>query len=294
MYDHVATLELFINNPIFFYCAVGAVGLLFGSFFNVVIYRLPVMMKTGWTRQCEELLELEAGGNTAEFSLVTPRSQCPQCQQLVRAVDNIPVLSYLLLGGRCRHCRARISWRYPLVELSTAVMFVVTAWAIGVSYQALAGLILTGLLIPLIFIDIDEQILPDSITFPGIWAGLIFNSFGILTDLHSAVLGAVAGYLSLWAVYWGFKLLTGKEGMGYGDFKLLAMLGAWLGWQMLPLIILLSASVGAVFGVIILAIGDKARDTPIPFGPYLCMAGWIALLAGEEIVSAYLQFSGIS
>ncbi|MFC1680222.1 prepilin peptidase [Pseudomonadota bacterium] len=290
----MALIEAFSNSPVFYYCAVGAVGLLFGSFFNVVIYRLPVMMKSGWTQQCKELLELEDGESPVAFSLVTPRSQCPQCHQPVRAMDNIPIVSYLVLGGRCRHCRIRISWRYPFVELLTAVMFVVTAWSFGVTYQALAGLVLSGLLIPLVFIDIDEQILPDSITVPGIWVGLIFNSFGILTDLHSAVLGAAAGYLSLWAVYWGFKLLTGKEGMGYGDFKLLAMLGAWLGWQLLPLIILLSASVGAVFGIIILALGDKARDTPIPFGPYLCMAGWVALLAGDEIVAAYLQFSGIS
>jgi len=173
-------------------------------------------------------------------------------------------------------------------------MFVTIAWSYGFTYQALAGLILTGLLVPMIFIDIDEQILPDSITLVGIWTGLLFNAFGVLTDLQSAVFGAIAGYLSLWSVYWVFKLLTGKEGMGYGDFKLLAMLGAWLGWQMLPLIILLSASVGAVCGIIILALGDKARDTPIPFGPYLCMAGWVALLAGNEIVSAYLQFSGLS
>lgn len=285
-------IEIFSASPVLFFCSIGVLGLLFGSFFNVIIYRLPVMMKTGWTRQCEELLELKATEKAGEFSLVAPRSQCPKCQTPVHAIDNIPILSYLILGGRCRHCRVRISWRYPLVELLTAAMFITVAWSFGVTYQALAGLVLTGLLIPLIFIDIDEQILPDSITIPGLWIGLVFSTFGILIDLQSAVIGAIAGYLSLWAVYWAFKLLTGKEGMGYGDFKLLAMLGAWLGWHMLPLIILLSASVGAVFGIIILAIGDKARDTPIPFGPYLCMAGWIALLAGDEIVSAYLQFSG--
>lgn len=290
----MAIVEILSGNPLFYYCCAGFLGLMFGSFFNVIIYRLPRMMKAGWTQQCEELLELEVSRQPPEFSLVKPRSRCPHCQKPVRAMDNIPILSYLILGGRCRHCDARISWRYPFVEALTATMFVTIAWSFGFTYQALAGLILTGLLVPMIFIDIDEQILPDSITLAGIWMGLLFNAFGVLTDLQSAVFGAIAGYLSLWSVYWAFKMLTGKEGMGYGDFKLLAMLGAWLGWQMLPLIILLSASVGALCGITILALGDKARDTPIPFGPYLCLAGWVALLAGNEIVSAYLQFSGLS
>lgn len=269
-------------------------GLLFGSFYNVVIYRLPIMMKAGWTQQCQELLELDERDEAPRFSLMQPGSHCPQCQTPVRAVDNIPVLSYLILGGQCRYCRTKIALRYPLIELLTACLFVAAAWRFGFSVQALAALVLTGMLIPLSAIDIDEQILPDSITLPGIWIGLLFNLFGVLTNLHSAVIGAIAGYLSLWTVYWCFKLLTGKEGMGYGDFKLLAMLGAWLGWQMLPLIILLSATVGAVFGIIILALGDKGRDTPIPFGPYLCMAGWIALVAGDDIVSFYLQIAGLS
>jgi len=252
------------------------------------------MMKNGWSQQCEELLEIENRTDVAELSLLSPGSNCPHCSTPIRAFENIPVLSYLFLGGRCRHCKTRISWRYPFVELMTACMFVATAWVFGFSYQALAGLILTGLLIPLIFIDIDEQILPDNVTLVGVWIGLMFNSFGVLTDLQSAVFGAMAGYLSLWCVFWAFKLLTGKEGMGYGDFKLLAMLGAWLGWQLLPLIILLSASVGAVIGIVLLALGNKARDTPIPFGPYLCLAGWIALIKGNEIVTVYLQISGLS
>jgi leader peptidase (prepilin peptidase)/N-methyltransferase len=289
----VELIELLSNSPVFYLCSVGVLGLLFGSFFNVVIYRLPRMMKDGWSQQCEELLEIENRTDKVELSLLSPGSNCPHCSTPIRSFENIPVLSYLFLGGRCRHCKTRISWRYPFVELLTAAMFVVTAWVFGFSYQALAGLILTGLLVPLIFIDIDEQILPDNVTLAGVWIGLAFNSFGVLTDLQSAVFGAMAGYLSLWCVYWAFKLLTGKEGMGYGDFKLLAMLGAWLGWQFLPLIILLSASVGAVIGIVLLALGNKARDTPIPFGPYLCLAGWIALVKGDVIVSAYLQISGL-
>jgi len=289
----VELIELLSSSPHLYLFSVCILGLLFGSFFNVVIHRLPRMMKIGWTQQCEELLETQNRSSTPELSLMHPASKCPHCNTSIRPVENIPILSYLLLRGRCRNCKKRISLRYPLVEALTAAMFVATAWAFGFSYQALAGLVLTGLLIPLIFIDIDEQILPDNMTLTGIWVGLAFNSFGILTDLQSAVLGAIAGYVSLWCVYWAFKLLTGKEGMGYGDFKLLAMLGAWLGWQLLPLIILLSATAGAIIGVIILVIGKKGRDTPIPFGPYLCLAGWIALLQGDEIVSAYLQISGL-
>ena len=290
----VELIELFSSSPVLYLCSVGVLGLLFGSFFNVVIYRLPRMMKNGWSQQCAELLEIENRAGVDEISLLSPGSNCPHCSTPIRAFENIPVLSYLLLGGRCRHCKTRISWRYPFVELLTASMFVATVWVFGFSYQALAGLILTGLLVPLIFIDIDEQILPDNVTLAGVWIGLAFNSFGVLTDLQSAVFGAMAGYLCLWCVYWAFKVLTGKDGMGYGDFKLLAMLGAWLGWQFLPLIILLSASVGAVIGIVLLALGNKARDTPIPFGPYLCLAGWVALVKGDVIVSAYLQISGLN
>ena len=199
----------------------------------------------------------------------------------------------MLLGGRCRHCKVRIPLRYPFVELLTAIAFTTVAWRFGFSDAALAGIILSGLLIPLIFIDIDEQILPDAVTIPGIWAGLIVNIFGVFADLQSAVIGAIAGYACLWLVYHGFKLLTGKEGMGYGDFKLLAMLGAWLGWQQLPVIILVSATVGAIIGIALLMIRNQSRDTPIPFGPYLCLAGWIALLQGGDIVSFYLRVSGL-
>ena len=252
------------------------------------------MLQYSWTEQCEELLEVKDRSPKLELSLVNPGSQCPRCSKPITALENIPILSFLILRGRCRHCEAKIPLRYPLVEALTAIMFVVTAWTFGFTYAAAAGIVLTAMLIPLIFIDIDEQILPDSITLPGIWLGLVVNSFGILTDLHSAIYGAVGGYVSLWLVYHGFRLLTGKEGMGYGDFKLLAMLGAWLGWQLLPLIILLSATVGAIVGIIILALGNKTRDTPIPFGPYLCFAGWVALLKGHEMVHAYLRTTGLS
>lgn len=287
-------LSLLSISPYLYLSSVGIFGLLFGSFFNVVIYRLPKMLQADWAEQCEELLDIKHQAKSTRLSLISPGSQCPSCGHPIGAGENIPVLSYLLLRGQCRSCKSRISIRYPLIEVLTAAVFVVTAWNFGWSYTALAGIVLTGILIPLTFIDIDHQILPDNITLPGLWMGLIVNSFGLLSDLHSAVIGAISGYLFLWLVYHGFRLLTGKEGMGYGDFKLLAMLGAWLGWQSLPLVILLSASVGAVIGIVLLAMGNKSRDTPIPFGPYLCLAGWIALLRGEELVSWYLGASGLS
>ena len=284
---------LSVNLPLYLGC-VAILGLLVGSFFNVVIHRLPKMLQNSWTEQCEELLELKERPPLEEISLLHPRSKCPHCDARISAFDNIPVLSFILLRGRCRHCKAKISTRYPLVEILTACSFLGVAWHFGFSPQGLAGLVLTGILIPLMFIDIDEQILPDGITVPGLWLGLFVNSFGVLTDLYSAVIGAMAGYLTLWLVYHGFRLLTGKEGMGYGDFKLLAMLGAWLGWQHLPLIILLSAAIGAIVGILLLTLQGKNRDTPIPFGPYLCLAGWISLLAGNDITNAYLRFSGLS
>ena len=287
-------VDLLSASPAIYLVSVAVGGLLFGSFFNVVIHRLPKMLQNDWTGQCEELLGVSARSKKTDVSLIRPGSCCPHCSNSISAMENIPVLSFLALRGRCRHCQARISFRYPLVEALTAVMFSVVAWSFGFSYAAGAGIVLTALLIPLIFIDIDEQILPDNLTLPGLWLGLAANTFGVLTDLQSAVIGAIAGYISLWLVYHGFKLMTGKEGMGYGDFKLLAMLGAWLGWQMLPLVILLSATVGAVIGVCLLLLGNKSRDTPIPFGPYLCFAGWIGLLWGHEIVQSYWRFAGLS
>lgn len=287
-------ISLLGSNVPLYLAFVAVLGLFFGSFFNVVIYRLPIILEQGWHEQCRELLQIENKAESGRFSLSRPRSRCPSCRSPVAVIDNVPLLSFCLLRGKCRICGSKISLRYPLVEALTAATFVITAWSLGFTYAAAAGIVLTGFLIPLIFIDIDEQILPDSITVPGIWLGLITNYFGVLTDLQSALIGAVAGYLSLWIVYQGFKLLTGKEGMGYGDFKLLAMLGAWLGWQFLPLIILLSATIGAITGIVLLTLSRKGRDTPIPFGPYLCLAGWIALLKGDQIVASYLRFAGLA
>ena len=281
------------NQPLYLVC-IAIAGLLVGSFFNVVIHRLPIMLQSSWTEQCKELLNVNDRAQSVEISLLHPSSRCPNCENRISVLDNIPILSFLFLRGRCRHCKVKISVRYPIVEALTAAAFVIVAWNFGFSIAGLGGIILSGMLIPLIFIDIDEQILPDGITIPGIWIGLLINSFGVFTDLYSAVYGAIAGYVSLWLVYHGFRLITGKEGMGYGDFKLLAMLGAWLGWQQLPVIILLSATVGAVIGILLLLLQKKTRDTPIPFGPYLCLAGWVALLAGNDIVDTYLRVSGLS
>ena len=274
-----------------------AFGLLVGSFLNVVIYRLPLMMRREWRAQCEEELgepapEIPEG----RFNVVVPRSLCPSCGRGIRAVENIPVLSWLMLRGRCAGCRARISPRYPAVELLTGLMFAATVWLLPWPVQALAGVGLTGTLIALSFIDIDEQLLPDNITLPLLWSGLLFNLMAgehAFVSLQDAVTGAIAGYLSLWLVYQLFKLVTGKEGMGYGDFKLLAALGGWLGWQMLPLIILLSAVVGAVIGIAMIIFLGRDRQIPIPFGPYLAAAGWIALLWGPQLANAWLNYAGL-
>jgi len=272
-------------------------GLLVGSFLNVVIHRLPLMMRRDWRKQCEEELAQPAPAlPEGRFNLVVPRSRCPACGHGIRAHENIPLVSWLLLKGKCSECGTPISFRYPAVEALTASLFGLTAWALPWPVAALAGIGLTGALIALTFIDIDEQLLPDGITLPLLWAGLVFNLLAEdqgFVPVGDAVLGAVFGYLSLWLVYHGFRLATGKEGMGYGDFKLLAALGAWLGWQMLPLIILLSAVVGAVIGIAMIAIAGRDRQVPIPFGPYLAAAGWIALLWGEKLTGAWLAYSGL-
>jgi leader peptidase (prepilin peptidase) / N-methyltransferase len=272
-------------------------GLLVGSFLNVVIHRLPLMMRRDWREQCaEEMAQPAPAIPEGRFNLVVPRSRCPQCGRGIRAVENIPLVSWLVLRGRCAGCKTRISARYPAVELMTGLMFAVVAFSLPWPWQALAGIGLTGALIALTFIDIDEQLLPDSITLPLLWAGLLFNLAAgehAFVPLQDAVAGAIAGYLSLWLVYQGFKLVTGKEGMGYGDFKLLAALGAWLGWQMLPLIILLSAVVGAIIGIAMIVLLGRDRQVPIPFGPYLAAAGWIALLWGPPLANAWLHFAGL-
>lgn len=264
-------------------------GLLIGSFLNVVIHRLPRMMELEWRRQCAEL----AGGTDVEteerLTLAYPRSRCPSCGHQIGALENIPVLSWLLLKGRCSACKAAISIRYPIVELMSAVLFGCVAWRFGMSLAMIGGLVFVSAAVSLTFIDADTQLLPDSITLPLLWLGLLLNLAGTYTDLNSAVLGSVAGYLSLWLVYWAFKLATGKEGMGYGDFKLLAAIGAWLGWQMLPLVILLSSLVGAIVGIALIVAAKHGRNVPIPFGPYLAAAGVLALFCGRELTDFYLR-----
>ncbi|MEJ2107000.1 MAG: A24 family peptidase [Acidiferrobacteraceae bacterium] len=280
-------------HPGLFLTAVALYGLVLGSFLNVVILRVPAMLDRDWRSQCRELLELPQEKTVPAFNLLRPGSQCPHCGHPIRAWENIPVVSYLLLRGRCSECGTPISPRYPLIELATAILSVGTAWHFGVTIQSLGALILVWGLIPLAVIDYEHKILPDSITLPFLWLGLIFSSFGTFTDLQSAVFGAIAGYLSLWLVYQGFRLLTGKEGIGFGDFKLFALFGAWLGWQQLPILILIAAFTGAVIGGASLYFSRRGRDHPIPFGPFLCVAGWITLLWGDTLTRAYLQLARI-
>ena len=269
-------------------------GLTVGSFLNVLIYRLPLMMETRWRRDCCELLEIEQEKQEVALGLATPNSHCPHCKAPIRPWQNIPVLSYLLLGGKCANCSAGISVRYPLIEAITGGMTLLLAWHFPLSPALGGAILLTWALIALTMIDFDHQLLPDDLTLPLLWLGLLFNTASVFTSLQDAVIGAMAGYLFLWSIYWAFKLLTGKEGMGYGDFKLLAALGAWLGWQMLPLIVLLSSLVGAVCGVALMFIKRRGKDIPIPFGPYLAAAGWIALLWGEELLARYLGAAGLN
>ena len=279
------------NLPAFaFICLV--LGLLIGSFLNVLVYRLPVMMQRDWRAQAREILELPELPDAPRFNLILPNSRCPHCGHEIRPWENIPVISYLFLRGKCSSCKAPISLRYPLVELACGLLSAYVAWHFGFSWQTAGILLLTWGLLAMSLIDADHQLLPDALVLPLLWLGLIANYFGLFTSLEAALWGAIGGYLSLWSVYWLFKLVTGKEGMGYGDFKLLAMLGAWGGWQVLPLTILLSSLVGAVLGLIMLRLRNAETSTPIPFGPYLAIAGWIALLWGGQITGSYLQFAG--
>lgn len=268
------------------------VGLITGSFLNVVIYRLPLMMEREWRSQCRSLLGITDNSEvkTAEpFNLVTPRSRCPHCARMISAYDNIPVISYFLLRGKCRHCQHPISLRYPAIELTSGIVTALVVWHFGFQIQALFAVLLTWALICLTMIDFDHQLLPDDITLPFLWLGLIANMFNLFTDIHSSLLGAIGGYGVLWTVFIAFKLVTGKEGMGHGDFKLLAMLGAWLGWQSLLLIVLLSSVLGAIVGISLIIFARHGRHIPIPFGPYLAFAGWIAMLWGPEIMHIYLN-----
>lgn len=289
--DIFKVLELY---PSLGWCFAGVLGLLVGSFLNVVIYRLPKMMEREWRNQAIEFLgedNVAAAAkptNTEPFNLVLPNSRCPHCGHEIKPWENIPVVSYLFLRGKCSKCKSDISIRYPIVEIVTSILSVGVVLAFGNNLSGLAALILTWCLIALTMIDVDTQLLPDSITLPLLWLGLIANYYGLFTDFSSSFWGAIVGYLSLWSVYWLFKLLTGKEGMGFGDFKLLGALCAWLGWQMLPQIILLSSLVGAVIGVVMIVIRGRDRNIPIPFGPYLAIAGWIAMVWGHDINQWYL------
>ena len=290
--------ELLTESPLLFIGIAFVFALLIGSFLNVVIYRLPVMMERDWRAQCDEISASPAGElPQGRFDLMVPRSRCPSCNHQITAMQNIPVISYLLLGGKCGNCKAPISQRYPAVELLTAVLTGIVAWRFGFGWEAAAAIALTWTLIAISVIDIDHQIIPDSISLPLIWSGLFLSLFHplagaeiLFVDAKTAIAGGLAGYLSLWSIYHLFRLLTGKEGMGYGDFKLLAALGAWLGWQMLPLIILLSAIVGAVSGILMIVTKRHERSVPIPFGPYLAAAGWVAMLYGPQIVKRYLDY----
>ncbi|HUW50060.1 MAG TPA: A24 family peptidase [Sulfuricella sp.] len=280
--------ETLQSSPVLFAGAATFLGLLVGSFLNVVIHRLPQMMEREWRAQCSEMENGDAIPPSAPYNLVVPRSACPSCGHQIRAWENIPVLSWLILRGHCSHCQAPISPRYPTVETLTGLLSGLTAWHFGFGPAAMAAMAFTWALIALTCIDFDTQLLPDSITQPLIWLGLLFNLNGLFTSLDSALIGAVAGYLALWSIYWLFKLIAKKEGMGYGDFKLLAAIGAWLGWQLLPLVILLSSLVGAVVGVTMILFAGHGRQVPIPFGPYLAGGGLIALLWGKQITQAYL------
>jgi leader peptidase (prepilin peptidase)/N-methyltransferase len=303
-------IEALQNNAVLFYGVVAFLGLFVGSFLNVVIYRLPVMMENEWRQAMQEMAEADKANaeNTAAtlattqasesqttepqanetFNLSVPRSRCPKCNQLITWWQNIPVISYLFLGGKCHGCKTPISIRYPAIEVITMLLSLAVAWQFGPSWQTALGILTTWFLVAMTMIDFDHQLLPDSLTLPLMWIGLLASLIPIFADVQSAVIGAAAGYLVLWMVFHLFKLITGKEGMGYGDFKLLAALGALLGWQMLPMVILLSSLVGAVVGITLIAVSGRDKNIPIPFGPYLAAAGWLAMMWGEQITNAYL------
>lgn len=292
-------LQYLQNNPEIFIGVVFLFGLMFGSFFNVVIYRLPIMMQQDWLKTCREYVtetfgklpkELEAnpeGHKSEHYNLIKPDSTCPHCGHKIRWYENIPLLSYAYLKGKCSNCGNRIAIRYPLIELATGLLSAFVAYKLGFTLATAAMLVFTWALLCLTMIDFDTQFLPDEITLPLLWLGLIVNINGLFVPLESALIGAVVGYLSLWSIYWAYKILTGKEGMGGGDFKLLAAMGAWMGWKMLPLIIVLSSFVGAAIGIGIIIITRRSKDIPIAFGPYLAIAGWIAFFWGDTILQQY-------
>ncbi len=284
----ISLFQADLNSFIFFSALI---GLLFGSFLNVVIHRLPKMMEREWQQNCRDFLGQPETNNTQEeikYNLVVPRSACPNCGHQISALENIPVISYLFLRGKCKKCTSPISIRYPLVELLTGILFASISWKLGATGLTLVSWFFILALIALTFIDLDTQLLPDDITLPLVWLGLLVNLNHGFCDLQSAVIGAVLGYLSLWSVYWLFKLITGKEGMGYGDFKLLAAIGAWFGWQLLPAVILLSSIAGTIVGISLIVFAKHGREVPIPFGPYLAIAGIAALFCGDQLSKIYL------
>ena len=299
-------LELLARSPDAFVALALVLGLIVGSFLNVVIYRLPIILERQWRAECADITGAAAGATAqpqvhVPFNLMVPRSTCPSCQAPIRAIHNVPIVSYLLLRGRCASCHATISARYPAVELLSGAAAAVVAWRFGFGSAGACAIVVSWFLIALTFIDLDHQLLPDSLTLPLLWLGLLASLAGwdasgrsLPSNPTSAIAGAALGYVSLWAVYHAFRLLTGKEGMGYGDFKLLAALGAWLGWQMLLPIVLLSACVGAIVGIALIAMRRQQRGHPMPFGPFLALAGWVAMLWGPELVARYLGLFGLA
>ena len=287
-------MTLFYNNPTYFYSFVAVLSLLIGSFLNVVIYRFPKMLEQGWYLECREFLADEISDipakEIAPVTLSTPNSTCPSCGHGIKFYENIPVLSWLFLKGKCSQCKNTISVRYPIIEAVTSLLSVVIAYKYGVTEQTCYLLILTWSLVALTMIDFDTMLLPDQITLPLLWLGLLININGTFIPLEQSVIGAAVGYLSLYSIFWLFKLITGKEGMGYGDFKLVAVFGAWMGWQLLPVLILMASLVGAIVGLSLIAFKGHQREQAIPFGPYLAVAGWITLLWGEGIWQWYLGF----
>jgi leader peptidase (prepilin peptidase)/N-methyltransferase len=284
-------LLLLQESPPLFYTTVGILGLMVGSFLNVVIHRVPIILDRQWSQQCREHLDIAAETTAEEppFNLVRPASRCPECGHRISALENVPVLSYLVLKGRCSDCGTRISPRYPVIELVTAILSIITVVHFGFTIQAAMALLFTWTVIPLCMIDYDCQLLPDSMTLSLLWIGLALSVWSIFVDSHSSIVGAIAGYLSLWLVFQLFRLATGKEGMGFGDFKLLAAIGAWTGWQLLPIVILFSSAVGAVTGILLILLKGHDRSQPLPFGPFLASAGWITLLWGQDILTLYLH-----
>lgn len=292
-------IYLFQTEPFVFCSFVAILGLLIGSFLNVVILRMPIALKQDWRKECYEYLELsipisEQHELPKNYSIMFPRSYCPKCKNQLRAIDNIPLFSYLFLKGKCHFCKEKISLRYPIIEAITSILMVMVAIQFGVTWQTVAGCILTCVLIVQSGIDIDHKMIPDEITMPILWLGILLSLFSVFTTSEDAIIGAASGYLTLWVIYWVFYLVTKKEGMGYGDFKLLAMLGAFLGWQILPVVLILSSFLGSLVGITLLVFKACDRETKIPFGPFLAIAGWVALVFGPQINNWYLSYIGIA